>query len=118
VRTLRVARQSAIKARTQAANELHALLVTAPDAMRAKLRRLKIPQLVATAAAFRRSRQFTTTTTATKMALKSIALRYQHLSAEMHCDSNGEIFVGKGVFCLESGRGTITTVPTVSGIVA
>src|SRR6266478_5227639 len=37
LRTLRVARQSAIKARTQAANELHALVVTAPDALRAQL---------------------------------------------------------------------------------
>ena len=84
VRTLRVARQSAIKARThKTANELHALVVTAPDAMRPKLRRLKIPQLVATAAAFRRSRQFTTPTAATKLALKSIAMRYQHLSVEI-----------------------------------
>src|SRR5207244_3270588 len=73
VRTLRVARQSALKARTQAANELHALVVTAPDAMRAELRRLKIPQLVATAAAFRRSAELTTPTAATKLALKSIA---------------------------------------------
>ena len=60
VRTLRVARQSALKARTQAANELHALVVTAPDAMRAQLRRLKFPQLVATAAAFRGSAELTT----------------------------------------------------------
>ena len=51
LRTLRVARKSAMKARTQAADELHALVVTAPDAMRAQLRRLKIAQLVATAAA-------------------------------------------------------------------
>ncbi len=41
VHTLRVARQSAIKARTQAANELHALVVTAPDALRAHLRRFR-----------------------------------------------------------------------------
>ncbi len=83
VRTLRVARQSAIKARTQAANELHALVVTAPDAMRAQLRRLKVPQLVATAAAFHRSAELTSPTAATKLALKSIAMRYQHLSAEI-----------------------------------
>ncbi len=83
IRTLRVARQSAIKARTQAANELHALVVTAPDAMRAQLRRLKVPQLVATAAAFHRSAELTTPTAATKLALKSIAMRYQHLSAEI-----------------------------------
>src|SRR4030088_391509 len=62
VRTLRVARQSAIKARTQAANELHALVVTAPDAVRAQLRRLKVTQLVATAAAFRGSTELRTPT--------------------------------------------------------
>jgi transposase len=60
VRALRVARQSAIKARTQAANELHALVVTAPDILRDQLRRMKIPQLVATAAAFRRSPELKT----------------------------------------------------------
>ncbi len=60
-----------------------ALVVTAPDAMRAELRRLKIPQLVATAAAFRRSAELTTPTAATKLALKSIATRYQHLAAEI-----------------------------------
>jgi hypothetical protein len=44
VRTLRVARQSALKARTQAANELHTLVVTtALESVRAQLRRLKIP---------------------------------------------------------------------------
>ena len=40
VRALRVARQSAIKARTQAANELHSLVFTAPDALRTRQRRL------------------------------------------------------------------------------
>jgi transposase len=83
VRTLRVARQSALEARTQAANELHALVVTAPDEMRTQLGRLKVPQLVTTAAAFCRSAELTTPTAATKLALKSIAMRYQHLSAEI-----------------------------------
>ena len=53
VRTLRVARQSALKARTQAANELHALVVTAPEAIRAQLRQLRLTQLVKSTAAFR-----------------------------------------------------------------
>src|SRR5947209_19678906 len=52
--------------------------------MRAQLRRLKVPQLVAAAAAFRRSPGLTTPTAATKLALKSIAMRYQHLSAEIN----------------------------------
>ena len=72
----------------QAANELHALVVTAPDARRADLRRLRVPQLVATAAAFRRSTALTTPAAATKLALKSIAMRYQHLSAEIEALDN------------------------------
>jgi hypothetical protein len=51
LRTLRRARQSAVKARTQAANQLHALVVTAPEPLRARLRGLSLPRLVATAAA-------------------------------------------------------------------
>ena len=53
LRALRVARQSAVKARAQAANQLHALVVTAPDALRAQLRPLTLARLVTTAAAFR-----------------------------------------------------------------
>jgi transposase len=83
VRTLRVARQSAIKARTQAANELHSLVVTAPEAVRTQLRRLSLHQLVTAAAAFRSHTDLSTPIAATKLALKSIAVRYQHLSAEI-----------------------------------
>ena len=39
LRVLRVARRSAIKARSQAANQLHSLLVTAPDPLRHQLAR-------------------------------------------------------------------------------
>jgi transposase len=54
VRTLHVARRSALKARTQAANQLHALLVTAaPEELRAQLRGLSTAKLVAAAARFR-----------------------------------------------------------------
>jgi len=83
LRTLRVARQSALKARTQAANQLHALVVTAPEPLRTQLRRLSVPHLVATAAAFRPTSPLTTPTAATKLALKSIAVRYQQLSTEI-----------------------------------
>jgi transposase len=40
IRTLRSVRQSALKARTQAANQLQALLVTAPESLRHRLREL------------------------------------------------------------------------------
>jgi hypothetical protein len=50
---LRSARQSAVKARTQAANQLQALLVTAPEGLRHRLRELPTKDLVDTCARFR-----------------------------------------------------------------
>jgi transposase len=60
IRLLRVARRSALKARTQAANQLHALVLTAPDPLRARLRGLGLEGLVAVAAAFRPGSRLTT----------------------------------------------------------
>ena len=51
IRSLRVARQTAIRARTQAINALKALLVTAPAELREQLRDLPTATLVAAAAA-------------------------------------------------------------------
>jgi transposase len=56
VRCLRVARATAIKARTQAANALRALLVTAPVELREQLRDLDPSKLAATAARLRPGR--------------------------------------------------------------
>ena len=53
IRILRSARQSAVKARTQAANQLQALLVTAPENLRHRLRELPTKDLVGTCARFR-----------------------------------------------------------------
>jgi transposase len=83
VRAVRVARSSAVKARTQAANQLHALVITAPDPLRGELRGLGLARLVARAARFRPGPSPQTPTAATKLALRSIAVRYQHLSAEI-----------------------------------
>ncbi len=47
MRALRVARSSAIKVRDQATNQLHALIVTAPQAMRDRLNEPRIDKLVA-----------------------------------------------------------------------
>ena len=52
IRLLRSARQSAVKARSQAANQLQALLVTAPEDLRHRLRQLPTKELVATCARF------------------------------------------------------------------
>jgi transposase len=83
IRTLRVARRSARKARTQAANQLHSLVVTAPDPLRSRLRKRSLAQLVAMAANFRPGAQPTTLRAATKLARKSLAVRYQQLTQEI-----------------------------------
>jgi len=82
IRILRVARRSAMQARTQAANQLHAVIVTAPEDLRERLRRLPISKLVGTAARFRPG-PVGTLEAASKLALKSLAARYQHLSEEI-----------------------------------
>jgi transposase len=81
IRALRVARRSAIKAKTQAANQLHALVATAPDALRQQLRTLPLPRLVAAAARFRISQD--PAVAGTKTAMASIAKRWQHLDHEI-----------------------------------
>jgi transposase len=83
VRALRVARQSAIRARVQAANQLHALVVTAPDALRERRRPLTLRRLVTAAAACRCGTPPATPAAATKLALRSIAVRYRALRAEV-----------------------------------
>jgi transposase len=83
IRALSVARRSAVKARTQAANQLRALLVTAPEPLRQQLRRMSLTELVSTVAAFRPATPLPSPLAATKLALKSMAVRYQQLSAEI-----------------------------------
>src|SRR5215217_3846319 len=82
VRTLHVARRSALKARTQAANQLRALLVTAPEELKAKLRGLSTAKLVATAARFRPGDP-KDLRAATKLAMRSVARRHRRLSEEV-----------------------------------
>jgi transposase len=82
IRALRVARRSAVKARSQAAHQLRCLVSTAPDELRDELRRLTLAQLVAVAARFRPGPP-TQPIPATKLALRSIARRYQALTVEL-----------------------------------
>ena len=83
IRVLRSARQSAVKARSQAANQLQALLVTAPEDLRHRLRQLPTKELVATCARFRLGSDPDEVRTATKFALRSVARRYEALSREI-----------------------------------
>jgi hypothetical protein len=82
IRSLRLVRRSAIKARTQAANQLQSLLVTAPDELREQLRRLPLDRLVDAAAKLDLG-QVTTVAAASRLALRSVAGRNQQLSAEV-----------------------------------
>src|SRR4029450_9300752 len=83
LRALRVARRSAVKARTQAANQLHALVITAPDPLRGELRGLGLAGLVARAARLRPGLRPQTPTAATKLALRLGAGRALRLSSEI-----------------------------------
>ena len=83
IRTLRAARRSAMKARTQAANQLQALRVTAPEQLRHRLRGLSTKELVRVAALFRLADGPNDVPTATKFALRSVARRYEALSEEI-----------------------------------
>src|SRR4029453_13305617 len=53
IRALRVARSSAIKARSQATNQIKALIVTGPPELRERLRDLRTPMIVAACARLR-----------------------------------------------------------------
>jgi transposase len=83
IRVLRAARRSAVKARTQAANQLRGIRVTAPEALRQRLRGLSTKELVAVAARFRPGGDPGAVEEATKLALRSVARRYQALSVEI-----------------------------------
>ena len=113
LRVLQAARRSAIKARTQAANQLHALVVTAPDSLRTRLRGLSRPRLVATAAAFRPRLPLTSTMTATQLALKSLAVRYEQLTAEIEAlEAQLELLVAKAAPDLVAVKGIGTDIAT------
>jgi transposase len=82
IRMLRLARRSAIKARTQAANQLQGVVETAPVPLREKLRALSVPALVASARRFRCGSP-TTPEAAARFTLKSLASRWAALDAEV-----------------------------------
>jgi transposase len=82
VRALRVARQSAVKARTQAINALKGLLVTAPTELREQLQGLTTPRLIRAAAALDPG-PLATPTAATMLAVGGLARRCQHLDTEI-----------------------------------
>jgi transposase len=82
VRVLRVARSGAIKARTQAANQLRDLLVTAPEELRVELYRLSTAKRVQRLVALQPTGGVDPIA-ATRRALWHLARRHQTLTTEL-----------------------------------
>ncbi len=84
IRALRVARRGAVKARTAALNQLHGLLTSAPEPLRAELAGLRTGELVGRCAGFRPDpARLLEPTMGTKAALRAIARRIQALDEEI-----------------------------------
>jgi len=82
IRCLRVARHTAMRARTQTINALKALLVTAPAELREQLRGMSATRLVRTAADLHPG-PITSPLAAAMLALRTLARRHQALSGEI-----------------------------------
>ena len=96
LRALRVARRSAVKARTQAANQIRDLIVSAPEGLRDKLGHLSTEHRVA-ACPRMRSGAISDPVEATKRSLRLLARRHQALSAEI-----AELDEAIGAVCVEA----------------
>ncbi|WP_435823977.1 IS110 family transposase [Kitasatospora aureofaciens] len=83
VRVLRCARRSAVKARTQAMNQIRGLLVSAPAALREQVAGLERAALIRTLARLRPGADLSTPLAATRSALRRLARRHQTLTDEI-----------------------------------
>ena len=77
------ARSSAVKARSQATNQIKSLIVTGPPQLREQLRHLPTLKMIAACARLRPGHQLGDTEHATKTALRRLARRHQQLSEEI-----------------------------------
>src|SRR4051812_8281915 len=82
IRLLRVARQTAVKARSQAVIQIKSILVAAPDELRAQLRSLKTAELIDRCASARPGTG-RDPLTITRRVLRSIARRHRALDDEI-----------------------------------
>ena len=89
IRMLKTAKNSTVKARTQAVNQMKALVLTAPAELRETLDGLGANALAARCRSFRLGR-LGNPTAAAKYALRSLACRYRQLSKEIQ-DLKAEI---------------------------
>ena len=83
IRLLRVARRSAMKARTQAGNQIHAVVDTAPEQLRRHFVGKPTTAIVAETALFRRRQRPDTPLEAARLALRTLARRWEYLNDEL-----------------------------------
>jgi len=83
IRALRVARSSAVKARSQATNQVKALIISGPPELREQLRHLPTAKMIDSCARLRPGHQLGDPAQATKTALRRLARRHQLLSEEI-----------------------------------
>lgn len=83
IRAVKTARRSAMKARTAAINALISMIRSAPEPLRKQFAGLTRSRMVAVAAALRPGCDLTDPIAGTKIALRRLARRYQHLSQEI-----------------------------------
>ena len=83
IRLLRVARRSAMKARTQAGNQIHAVVDTAPEQLRRRFVGKPTTAIVAEVALFRRRQRPDTPLEAARLALRTLARRWEYLNDEL-----------------------------------
>lgn len=83
IRVLRVARRSAVKARTQAMNQIRGLLVSAPAELREQVAGLNRAALIGALARLRPGGDLSTPITATRAALRRLARRHQAMDDEI-----------------------------------
>jgi transposase len=89
VRVLRVARRSAVKARTQAMNQIRGVLVSAPAVLREQVADLSRAALIRALARLRPGGDLSSPLAATKASLRRLARRHQAMDeeiAELDCE--------------------------------
>jgi transposase len=82
LRLLLISREQAVNVRRDGLNQLRALLVTAPDDVRQRLRRLGRKRLLSTCAALRPDRRAAAERYACQLALRGCAQRIKHATRE------------------------------------
>ena len=83
IRVLHITRETAVKARTQAINELRSLVVTAPLGLAEELKGLSSRKLITTATCFDIGSPVDDPTAATRLAMRTLARRIDALDDEI-----------------------------------